>query len=172
MATDAKLKNLESGVLRVTGRLVDASNATLYAVVDLAGQEMACIYKPKAGERPLWDFPDGCLAHREFAAYLVSEFLSLHVVPLTVLRDGPYGEGMAQEWITIDETIDLAEFFSTDHRVCERWHFLMQLLIIPIEKLGTFCLSIMKLFWGAIMVSPSTSKTNCVPCYGNGQVNI
>lgn len=115
MATDAKLINLRDGVLRVTGRLVDASNATLYAIADLAGQEMVCIYKPKAGERPLWDFPDGCLAHREYAAYLVSEHLGFNVVPLTVLRDGPYGEGMAQEWITIDESIDLAKFFATDH---------------------------------------------------------
>ena len=115
MATDAKLINLRDGLLRVTGRLVDASNATLYAIADLAGQEMVCIYKPKAGERPLWDFPDGCLAHREYAAYLVSEYLGFNVVPLTVLRDGPYGEGMAQEWITIDESVDLAKFFATDH---------------------------------------------------------
>jgi uncharacterized repeat protein (TIGR03843 family) len=115
MATDAKLLNLRDGVLRVTGRLVDASNATLYAIADLAGQEMVCIYKPRAGERPLWDFPDGCLAHREYAAYLVSEYLGFNVVPLTVLRDGPYGEGMAQEWITVDESVDLAKFFATDH---------------------------------------------------------
>jgi uncharacterized repeat protein (TIGR03843 family) len=115
MATDDKLLRLRDGALRVTGRLVDASNATLYATADKDGEEMVCIYKPIAGERPLWDFPDGCLAHREFAAYVVSEHLGLHVVPLTVLRDGPYGEGMAQEWITIDESIDLAQFFSTDH---------------------------------------------------------
>jgi uncharacterized repeat protein (TIGR03843 family) len=115
MATDDKLLKLRDGALRVTGRLVDASNATLYATADKDGKEMVCIYKPIAGERPLWDFPDGCLAHREFAAYVVSEHLGLHVVPLTVLRDGPYGEGMAQEWITIDENIDLAQFFSTDH---------------------------------------------------------
>jgi uncharacterized repeat protein (TIGR03843 family) len=115
MATDDKLLTLRDGTLRVTGRLVDASNATLYAVSNLDGQEIVCIYKPIAGERPLWDFPDGCLAHREFAAYVVSEYLGLHVVPLTVLRDGPYGEGMAQEWIVIDDSIDLAQFFSTDH---------------------------------------------------------
>jgi uncharacterized repeat protein (TIGR03843 family) len=115
MATDDNLLRLRDGALRVTGRLVDASNATLYATAEKDGEEMVCIYKPIAGERPLWDFPDGCLAHREFAAYVVSEHLGLHVVPLTVLRDGPYGEGMAQEWITIDENIDLAQFFSTDH---------------------------------------------------------
>ena len=88
MATEDKLARLQNGTLRVTGRLIDASNATLYAIAELDGAEMVCIYKPIAGERPLWDFPDGCLAHREFAAYLVSEHLGFHVVPLTVLRDG------------------------------------------------------------------------------------
>jgi len=115
MATDDKLARLQNGTLRVTGRLIDASNATLYAIAELDDVEMVCIYKPIAGERPLWDFPDGCLAHREFAAYIVSEYLGFNVVPLTVLRDGPYGKGMAQEWIDIDESIDLAQFFSSDH---------------------------------------------------------
>jgi uncharacterized repeat protein (TIGR03843 family) len=115
MATDDKLARLQNGTLRVTGRLIDASNATLYAIAVLDDVEMVCIYKPIAGERPLWDFPDGCLAHRELAAYIVSEHLGFHVVPLTVLRDGPYGKGMAQEWIDIDESIDLAQFFSSDH---------------------------------------------------------
>jgi hypothetical protein len=113
MATEDKFSRLQLGTLRVTGRLIDASNATLYAIAELDSQEMVCIYKPVAGERPLWDFPDGCLAHREYAAYLVSENLGFQVVPLTVLRDGPYG--MAQEWIDIDESIDLGKFFSTDH---------------------------------------------------------
>ena len=115
MATDDKLARLQNGALRVTGRLIDASNATLYAIAELDSVEMVCIYKPIAGERPLWDFPDGCLAHREFAAYIVSEHLGFHVVPLTVLRDGPYGKGMAQEWIDLDDSIDLAQFFSSDH---------------------------------------------------------
>jgi uncharacterized repeat protein (TIGR03843 family) len=115
MATVDKLKILKEGVLKVTGRLVDASNATLYATASLSEQEMVCIYKPIAGERPLWDFSEGSLAHREYAAYLVSQTVGFDLVPLTVLRDGPYGEGMAQEWITIDETIDLAVFFSSDH---------------------------------------------------------
>jgi len=115
MATVDKLNILKEGVLKVTGRLVDASNATLYATASLSEQEMVCIYKPIAGERPLWDFSEGSLAHREYAAYLVSQTVGFDLVPLTVLRDGPYGEGMAQEWITIDETIDLAVFFSSDH---------------------------------------------------------
>ena len=115
MVTDDKLQTLTSGDLQVTGRLVDASNATLYATAILDTREIGCIYKPIAGERPLWDFSDGCLAHREYAAYLVSEHLDFHLVPLTILRDGPYGFGMVQEWIEIDEQIDLAKFFATDH---------------------------------------------------------
>ena len=115
MAIDDKLKLLRDGELKVTGRLVDASNATLYATSTMDRKEITCIYKPIAGERPLWDFADGSLAHREYAAYLVSEYLGFSCVPLTILRDGPYGVGMVQEWITIDESIDLGSFFSTDH---------------------------------------------------------
>ena len=114
MATDANRSILTDGNLTVTGRLVDASNATLYATVSLDSIEKTCIYKPVAGEQPLWDFPDGTLADREYAAYLISDFLELDLVPLTILRDGPYGPGMVQEWIDIDESIDLASYFAQD----------------------------------------------------------
>ena len=115
MVTDDNLMILTHGELHVTGRLVDASNATLYATATLEDRELVCIYKPIAGERPLWDFSDGCLAHREYAAYLVSDYLGFDLVPLTILRDGPYGLGMVQQWVDIDESIDLAKFFATDH---------------------------------------------------------
>ncbi len=107
-------KILADGELIVTGRLIDASNATLLAQCTLDNEIVKCIYKPIAGERPLWDFQDGNLAQREFAAYLISEYLEMHIVPLTILRDGPFGIGMVQEWIDIDQDIDLAEFFSQD----------------------------------------------------------
>jgi hypothetical protein len=115
MVTDDNLMILTHGELHVTGRLVDASNATLYATATFEDRELVCIYKPIAGERPLWDFSDGCLAHREYAAYLVSDYLGFNLVPLTILRDGPYGLGMVQQWVDIDESIDLAKFFSSDH---------------------------------------------------------
>jgi len=114
MATDDKRQILTLGQMSVTGRLVDASNATLFATVELDGEELGCIYKPVAGERPLWDFADGTLADREYAAFRVSEFLGLDLVPLTILREGPYGVGMVQQWIDIDESIDLAGYFSQD----------------------------------------------------------
>ncbi len=107
-------KVLADGELIVTGRLIDASNATLLAQCTLDNEIVKCIYKPIAGERPLWDFQDGNLAQREFAAYLISEYLEMHIVPLTILRDGPFGLGMVQEWIDIDQDVDLAEFFSQD----------------------------------------------------------
>ncbi|MDT0345692.1 SCO1664 family protein [Streptomyces litchfieldiae] len=90
---------LADGELTVHGRIVDASNAVLYATAELAGQRLPCVYKPVAGERPLWDFPDGTLAQREVAAYEVSRALGWDVVPPTVLRDGPLGAGMCQLWV-------------------------------------------------------------------------
>ncbi len=76
-----------------------ASNATFFGTATLDGVSIQCVYKPVAGERPLWDFPDGTLAGREVAAYLVSEALGWDVVPPTVLRgDAPAGIGMVQAW--------------------------------------------------------------------------
>ncbi len=95
--------------MRVEGRFVDASNATLFAHCAVGEEEVAVIYKPIAGERPLWDFPDGNLANRELATYLLSESLGLHLVPFTIVREGPFGLGMVQEWIEIDEELDIVE---------------------------------------------------------------
>ncbi|MFG2468092.1 SCO1664 family protein [Streptomyces canus] len=90
---------LARGELTVRGQIRDASNAVLHCSVSHDGQEALCVYKPVRGERPLWDFPDGTLAQREVAAYEVSEATGWGLVPPTVLRDGPYGEGMCQLWI-------------------------------------------------------------------------
>ncbi|MFJ3673761.1 SCO1664 family protein [Streptomyces sp. NPDC090106] len=90
---------LTHGELTVRGQIRDASNAVLYCTVARDGEETACVYKPVRGERPLWDFPDGTLAQREVAAYEVSEATGWGLVPPTVLREGPYGEGMVQQWI-------------------------------------------------------------------------
>ncbi|MFH8491641.1 SCO1664 family protein [Streptomyces longisporoflavus] len=95
---------LTRGELTVRGRIREASNAVLYCSVSYDGREAACVYKPVAGERPLWDFPDGTLAQREVAAYEVSEATGWGLVPPTVLRDGPAGEGMCQLWIEGSES--------------------------------------------------------------------
>jgi len=103
---------ITEGELVVEGRFVDASNATLFAIAKLGNDEVKVIYKPIAGERPLWDFPDGNLAQRERAAYVISEALGLHIVPFTILRDGPFGPGSVQEWIEMDEEFDVVAFAS------------------------------------------------------------
>jgi uncharacterized repeat protein (TIGR03843 family) len=103
---DAALELLSDGELEVEGRLVVASNATLYCTVRRRGQAAACVYKPVAGERPLWDFPAGTLAGREVAAYAVSRAAGWDLVPPTVFRDGPFGPGMCQLWIDTDAGTD------------------------------------------------------------------
>jgi uncharacterized repeat protein (TIGR03843 family) len=103
----AALELLEHGTLEVEGRLVDASNATLFCTITGGGAQATCVYKPIAGERPLWDFPTGTLAGREVAAYLVSRAAGWNIVPPTVMRDGPFGPGMCQLWIDVDEEVDL-----------------------------------------------------------------
>ncbi|CCH73096.1 Phosphatidylinositol 3-and 4-kinase, catalytic [Nostocoides australiense Ben110] len=90
---------LTTAELHVIGQLTDASNATWLTRLGDPERGPLAVYKPVAGERPLWDFPDGTLAARERAAYLVSELGGWHVIPRTVLRDGPAGPGMVQEWI-------------------------------------------------------------------------
>jgi len=98
------------GELELTDRIVSASNATFLAKL---GSTLV-VYKPVAGERPLWDFPDGDLASREAAAYLVSESLGWNVVPLTWLRDGPLGRGMVQLWQEADPDQDAVDLVASD----------------------------------------------------------
>jgi uncharacterized repeat protein (TIGR03843 family) len=90
---------LRRGELTVLGRIRSASNATFLCEATLAGRTLHCVYKPVRGEAPLWDFPDGTLAGREVASYLVSATLGWNVVPYTIIRDGPAGPGMLQRWV-------------------------------------------------------------------------
>ena len=101
-------EELLAGQLVVEGRLVDASNATLFGKVLLDDQSRySVVYKPIAGERALWDFADGNLASREVAAFLISQIGNFNCVPLTVMRDGPFGIGAVQQWIELDPDLDL-----------------------------------------------------------------
>lgn len=111
---------LTTGTIEVTGRLVDASNVTLLAEISTDDEIAECVYKPVAGERPLWDFPDGTLAGREIAAYAVSAASGWRVVPPTVLRDGPFGPGMVQLWMDGDPTVDLLDLARSDRPALRR----------------------------------------------------
>ncbi|GIH24747.1 phosphatidylinositol kinase [Acrocarpospora phusangensis] len=103
----AAMRLLREGRLEVAGRLVEATNMTLYCTISAGDQLAACVYKPVRGERPLWDFPDGTLAAREVAAYEVAAATGWRLVPPTVYRDGPFGPGMVQLWIDADPEADL-----------------------------------------------------------------
>lgn len=111
MVIDVKAA-IQGQPIEVLGRLIDASNATLFGRIQ--DTEINVIYKPISGERPLWDFAEGSLAGREVAAYLTSEFMNFNIVPFTTLRDGPFGLGMVQLWIEIDESIDLIDIAQSD----------------------------------------------------------
>jgi uncharacterized repeat protein (TIGR03843 family) len=106
----ALASRLRTAELVVEGRLVSASNTTLYCrLADEHSESLACIYKPISGERPLWDFPIGTLAAREVAAYEVSAVTGWDLVPLTILRDGSFGPGMCQIWVEHDGLDDLID---------------------------------------------------------------
>lgn len=114
--------DLVSAELTLTGRITTASNATFLGGIG----DVVVVYKPIAGESPLWDFPRGTLAHREVAAYLVSQVLGWDVVPHTWLRDGPLGEGMVQLWQEQDPAQDAVDLIAAD-RVPERgWKQVLQ----------------------------------------------
>lgn len=96
------------GELSIKGRIMPASNATFLGEID--GQDV--VYKPVAGERPLWDFPDGSLAHREIAAHLVSTATGWDIVPPTWWDEGPHGPGMFQAWQEVDPEQDAVTLVS------------------------------------------------------------
>jgi len=94
---------LAEGELEVVGRMRYSSNGTFLVQARADGVELPAIYKPRRGERPLWDFPDGTLCQREVASYEVSHALGWGIVPVTVLRDdGPLGVGAVQRFIEHD----------------------------------------------------------------------
>ena len=120
------LRLLREGEVTVVGRLMTASNATFWCLVAGPGSDpdvtiaASCVYKPIRGERPLYDFPDGTLACREVGAHAVSEASGWDVVPPTVMRDGPFGEGMVQLWMEVDESVDVGELIGTDNPALRR----------------------------------------------------
>lgn len=93
---------LSQGRVALVGRILASSNAIFLATVEDEGMRALAIYKPRRGERPLWDFPRGSLCLREVAAYVVSQALDWPLIPPTVLRDGPYGPGALQLYIDAD----------------------------------------------------------------------
>jgi hypothetical protein len=117
----ATLEILRDGEIDVVGRIVGSSNNALFVRVTLPCPDpgepprmLEAIHKPTAGERPLDDFPDGTLSRREVAAYLVSEATGWGIVPPTLMRDGPFGEGMIQAFVEPDPAVDVIDWINDD----------------------------------------------------------
>ena len=116
----ASLEVLAEGEIEIAGRILGSTNHAMFCRVTRLCPPpetpvvVNAIYKPIAGERPLDDFPDETLSRREVAAFLVSEAMGWSIVPPTVLRDGPFGDGALQLWIGIDETVDIVAMVVDD----------------------------------------------------------
>lgn len=93
---------LLGGTMALLGRVVWSSNNTFLVVLRSGGDELLAVYKPRLGERPLWDFEAGTLCQREVAAYVLSESLGWPDIPITILRDGPFGVGSVQQFVEAD----------------------------------------------------------------------
>jgi uncharacterized repeat protein (TIGR03843 family) len=103
LSADDLAEVLAHADLEVVGRMRYASNGTFLVQTSIEGVDIGAVYKPRRGERPLWDFPDGTLCNREVASYEVSNALGLGIVPVTVMRsDGPLGPGAVQRFVEHD----------------------------------------------------------------------
>ena len=125
---DAVVAALAKGTIHLRARVPWASNVVLVVEVESRGVEsdggdgmIPALYKPAAGEQPLWDFPSGTLHRREVAAWELSRAAGWNLVPPTVLRlDGPLGEGSLQQWIRNDPEITAFELLAASHPALPR----------------------------------------------------
>ena len=128
---------LELGTYELKGQFMLGSNYTFFVNVQYEGAEYPAVYKPCKGEQPLWDFPDNTLAQREVAAYLLSEQLGFHFVPVTVLReDGPHGRGSLQQYVKYDVEYHYFNFTTEDKKLLKPV-MLFDLLINNADRKGS-----------------------------------
>lgn len=128
---------LTFGTYELKGQFMLGSNYTFFVNVQYEGAEYSAVYKPCKGEQPLWDFPDNTLAQREVAAYLLSEQLGFHFVPVTVLReDGPHGRGSLQQYINYDVEYHYFNFTVEDKELLKPV-MLFDLLINNADRKGS-----------------------------------
>lgn len=113
---DPVLELLAAGEIEIEGRMPWSSNGTFLVRVEGADAWTRAIYKPRRMERPLWDFPAG-LDRREVAAYELSEALGWHLVPHTVLRDGPLGQGSLQRFVDAEFEEHYFTLFESDRHL-------------------------------------------------------
>ena len=112
--TSTELELLRTAELEPIGWLAGSSNNAMVVRATVGDEQRFAVWKPTAGEQPLFDFPIGTLTRREVAAFLVSEALGWGIVPPTLLREGPAGEGMLQAWVEIDPDADVIAMVNRD----------------------------------------------------------
>ncbi|MCS7009924.1 MAG: SCO1664 family protein [Anaerolineales bacterium] len=105
---------LEKGAISLQGQFLLGSNYTFLVTVEYQGCLLPAVYKPVRGEQPLWDFPEATLARREVAAYLLSRALGWDFIPVTVLREGPFGLGSLQQFIEYNPNYHYFNFRPAD----------------------------------------------------------
>lgn len=128
---------LQHGDLELKGQFMLGSNYTFLVDVHYQDTTVQAVYKPSKGEQPLWDFSDNTLAQREVAAYLLSEQLGFHFVPVTVLReDGPHGRGSLQQYINYDVEYHYFNFTPADKELLKPV-MLFDLLINNADRKGS-----------------------------------
>jgi uncharacterized repeat protein (TIGR03843 family) len=128
---------LQSGQYSLKGQFMLGSNYTFLVDVQYEGQTHQAVYKPSKGEQPLWDFPNSTLAQREVAAYLLSEQLGFHFVPITVLReDGPHGRGSLQQYINYNVEYHYFNFSNEDRNLLKPV-MLFDLLVNNADRKGS-----------------------------------
>jgi hypothetical protein len=120
LSVERCLELLAGAEIEVEGQVAWSSNVTLICRLRQAEDEILAIYKPRLGERPLWDFSAGSLQLRELAAWRVSEALGWQLVPPTVLREGPHGPGMLQAFIPHDPNLHYLEMPAPDPQTVAR----------------------------------------------------
>ncbi len=117
---------LSRGDVNVEGRLWDSSNAALRVECVDGDTLVRAVYKPRSGERPLWDFPTGTLGRREVATYVVDRALGWGIVPATVWReDAPLGPGSLQAWVEADPEDPPVDVVDTG-AVPDGWHVVVE----------------------------------------------
>jgi hypothetical protein len=135
----------------VAEKLVPWGSNYTFAVGLGSGEEATHvgIYKPMAGERPLWDFPTGTLYLREYAAYLLSRWLGWQIVPPTVLRDGPHGPGSLQLYVQpTEDPVDERTFWGRPVLEIERMVLFDHLANNADRKIGHCLLDVEGRIWG------------------------
>ena len=121
-------------------RIPWSSNYTFLVHIDSGpGTHLRAVYKPRDGEQPLYDFPDGTLYKREYAAYLLSRDLGWPDVPLTLVRDGPYGVGTMQLYVECDPRITYFDLVD-DHADQLRKFAVFDLVANNADRKGGHCL--------------------------------